>query len=475
MLGLFGTLNMATRSLSTQRQGTEVAGHNLANVNNPAYARQRLAITTSLPIPSSMGPQGSGAEAVAIVQLRSGLLDRQILSETSVSGSLTAQQTALQYAQSNLGQVIDRQTTGAEGSAAAGGVGGQHGIAEELSSLFNSFQSLSTNPTSTAERQVLLLKAQNLTTQFNQVSTRLDDLNTELNQSVVSDAGTANGIISEIAKLNEQIVRVEVDGGAANDLRDVRQQRLEELGGLVSITTTEHPSGALDITLGGVAMTSGSRVLDRLETYDAGGGQLQLRAKTAGTPLSLSGGSIQGTIEARDGALANLHGEINTLAGELISQVNTLHSAGFGLAGTTGEDFFTGTDAASIRVNATLLADPARIQASGEAGAAGDNQVVLALAQLADKPIAALGNQSFSQSYGQTVAKLGQALSSLNTQIGNQDIVDEMLLRQRDSVSGVSLDEEMTDLIRFQKAFEASARLVSVVDEMLDTVLNMKR
>ncbi len=475
MLGLFGTLNLATRSLSTQREGTEVAGHNLANVNNPAYARQRLSIQTSQPVPSEMGPQGAGAEGVAIVQLRSVLLDKQILGETSVMGSLTSQQNALQYAQSNLGQLIDRQSSSAAGSAAADGVGGQNGLAEDLSSLFNSFQSLSTNPTSTAERQVLLMKAQDLTTQFNQVSSRLGDVNSLLNRSVETDTDTANGLIDQIAKLNDQIIRVENGGGEANDLRDIRQQRLEDLGRLTNISSSELSSGAVDVSIGGVAMTSGSKVLDHLEAFDPGNGQLQLRAQTAGTAIALTGGSLQGTIEARDGPLTTLRGDIDTLAGQLISQVNAIHKGGFGLTGTTGEDFFTGTDAATIQVNANLLADPARIQASGTSGATGDNKVALALAQLADKPVVGLGNQTFAERYGQTVAALGQSLSSTNTQIENQNIVQEMLSQQRDSVSGVSMDEEMTDLIRFQRAFEASARLVSLVDDMLDTVVNMKR
>src|SRR5690606_5728112 len=169
MLGLFGTLNLATRALSTQREGTEVAGHNLANVNNPAYARQRLAISTSIAIPTTLGPQGTGVESLAITQLRNELLDRQILSENGVHGALTEQQRALEYAQATLGQVIDRHATGASGSAATGGVGGEHGLAEDLSGLFNAFQGLSTNPTSIAERQVLLIKAQDLATRFNQV------------------------------------------------------------------------------------------------------------------------------------------------------------------------------------------------------------------------------------------------------------------------------------------------------------------
>src|SRR5881628_1371674 len=198
MLGLFGTLSMANRALQTQRNGTEVAGHNLANVNTPGYSRQRVAIETSLAIPSQFGPQGTGADAVAVVQLRDALVDRQIATEVSVRSAYESRQEGLEFAQAALGQQIDRQATGAEGSAAASGVGGQHGIAEDLSDLFNAFQSLSTDPTSAIERQALISKAQNLATQFNQVSGRLSSLRSSLNDSLTSDVEQANIALDDI-------------------------------------------------------------------------------------------------------------------------------------------------------------------------------------------------------------------------------------------------------------------------------------
>jgi flagellar hook-associated protein 1 FlgK len=184
---------------------------------------------------------------------------------------------------------------------------------------------------------------------------------------------------------------------------------------------------------------------------------------------------MQGTIDARDTDLAGLRSSLDTLAGALITQVNAIHSGGFSLTGTTGADFFTGTNALDIAVNTGLENDPSLIQASGVSGAVGDNTVAVALAQLADQKNAGLGNQTFLENYGKTVGALGQALNSTNTQLANQEIVEGMLLRQRDSVSGVSLDEEMTDLIKFQRAFEASAKLITTIDEMLETVLSLKR
>lgn len=476
MLGLFGTLSMANRSLQTQRAGTEVAGHNLANVNTPGYSRQRVDIDTSLAIPSEMGPQGTGADAVGIQQIRDALLDRQIVSETSVRGAYEARQKALQLGQSALGQQIDRQATGAEGSAAANGVGGQHGIAEDMSDLFNAFQGLSTDVTSITERQSVIKSAQDLATQFNQVSTRLADLRGSLNDSLAGDVSQANIALSDIAKLNEQIVAVEISTPAkANDLRDARQKRIEDLAKLVNITTTANSNGSVDVAIDGVPMVVGPIVQDTLETYDAGGGQFLVRTVTGGTTLNLTGGTMHGTIDARDNDLMTMQTSIDTLAGTLIIEVNAVHATGFGLNGTSGENFFTGTNAADIAVNANLENDPSLIQAGGVAGAVGDNSVAVQLGQLADVNQAALSNQTFQENYGQTVAALGQALNGTNTQLTNQQLVENMLLRQRDSVSGVSLDEEMTDLIKFQRAFEASAKLIVTVDEMLQTVLTLKR
>ncbi|MEK7780106.1 MAG: flagellar hook-associated protein FlgK [Verrucomicrobiota bacterium] len=476
MLGLFGTLNLGARSMSTQRAGVEVAGQNLANVNNPAYARQRVNIATSITISSEIGPMGTGAEAVAIQQMRNALLDGQIQAEASNRGSLTSQQIALQYTQAALGTQIDRMATGAEGATAAQGVGGGHSLADSMSALFNAFQSLSTNPTSMAERQTLLMKAASLALQFNQLDTRLNNLTNSLNATIDSEVNAANQLLGDIANLNKLITTAEVtSGGTANDLRDTRQARIEELAKYVKLDITNGTGSALNISIGGVDMVTDNQVADTLQSYDAGGGQMMLRATTAGTPLTVTSGSIQGTIIARDGAVADLQTNVNALATALITEVNAIHASGFSLSGSTGANFFTGTDATNMGVNGALINDPTLLQAAGVSGASGDNQTALALAQLAQTKHAAFNNQTFNQAYGQNVAAFGQELSTINSQLGDQEAIEDMLLRQRDSLGGVSLDEEMTDLTRFQKAFAASARLITTVDEMLETLINMKR
>lgn len=476
MPGLFSTLNLAARSLQTQQVGVEVAGQNLANVNNAAYSRQRVTIQSSITVPTAIGPQGTGADVVAITQIRSALVDAQMQSELSVGGYWSAQQSALQYAQANLGEYIDRQAQSVDGSSGASSATAIGGLAKELSSLFNAFQSVATSPATITERQLLLNQAQTLASSFNAVAGRFDDLKNTLNTSLNDDIASANKLLTAIADLNAQIADAEfAQGGVANDLRDLRQQKLEQLSALVNVETGADAAGNLTVSVSGVRLVSGRNVLDTLETYDAGGGQMLIRSSSAAVPLALTGGSIQGTIDARDGSLATLRSGFDTLAAQLIAEVNAVHATGFSLTGSTGANFFNGTDAASISVNPALTADPGLVQAAGVAGASRNNAVALTLAQLADKPIAALGNSTFAGAYGQIVTSLGKGLSDANDQIADHDVMKSMLARQRDSISGVSVDEEMTDLMRFQRAYQASARLVTTVDEMLDTVLNLKR
>lgn len=467
-LGLFGTLGLAARSLQTQQAGIEVSGHNLANVNNPAYSRQRLDIDATTPVPTFLGPQGTGAEATAIQQVRSALVDMRIQAETSVTGYWEAQQVALQYAQASLGQEISTVASLDDTSA-------QQGIAEGLAELFNAFQSLSLQPTSLAERQALLMKASTLADQFNQVAARLDALTAGLDDALATDVAKVNELLAGVADLNDQIITAELNSGAvANDLRDLRQAKIEELAKLVNVDAVAQSDGGINISIGGVLMVSDKNVLDTLEVYDAGSGQMLVRAATAGTTITPTGGSMAGTIDVRDGAVAQLAGDMDALAALLVSEVNTAHAAGFSLTGSTGADFFTGTDAGTIAVNSALLDDPSLIQASGTSGAVGDNAVALALAQLATKTHASLSNQTFGQSFGQTVAAVGQSLATANGQLADQQIVQQLLLQQRSSISGVSIDEEMANLTIFQRAYQASARLMTVVDEMLETLVNLR-
>jgi flagellar hook-associated protein 1 FlgK len=474
MLGLFGTLSLTTRSLQVQQQGIEVTGHNLANVNNPDYARQKIAIQTSQAIQGENGfLEGSGADVAGIQQVRDSILDAQMVTENGISGSLDAQQQALQYAQSDLGQQIDSGATGAEGATAASVTGGQHAIGDAINDLFDSLQSLSTQPSSDAQRGIVVDKATQLAQRFQLTDSRLQSLHDSLNQGVSDDVDKINSMLSDIAKYNQQIAQAEATGsGVANDLRDTRQAKLEALGQLVKFDQSAGQGGSVNISIGGTLMVDSTNVTDTLQAYDSGGNTM-VRASTAGTPLNITSGHISGLIEARDGAVQSLRDNLSTLASNFITEMNQIHQIGYGKDGSTGLPLFTGTNASDIAVNSDIAKNPAKLAASDTLGESGNNNNVISLADLRTKVIAGLNNQTFTQSYSAAVANLGSALNSTNQQISDQTVVSNMVKTQRDSVSAVSMDEEMTNLVTYQRAYQASAQVVNVINAMFDSVLNM--
>ncbi len=472
MPGLIDSLYIAASALNAQQQSVEVAGQNLANVNNSAYSRQVVVEQAATPVETSAGQEGTGVDVVAIQQIRDSMLDNQIQGENSITSFLQTQQTALQTAQSDIGEQLASTS-----STDTDSVGSTGGLDSGLSTLFNDFQTLSTDPSFTANRQTVISQAQQVAAQFNQVDQSLSGLKSQLNQSVQTDVGSANQLLTQIAGLNQQIMLAQgSSGGTANDLVDLREKDLESLSNLVNFQPVANSDGSVNVVVGGQLLVSGSSVQDTLQAYDAGGGQMLVgTSANPGTPLTLTGGSIQGAIDTRDNALTSLQGGLNQLASQLITQVNAVYTTGYDLNGNTGADLFTGTDASDIGVNATLASDPSTFQAAGVSGASGDNQVAVALAQLGSASQSSLGNQTFSGSYNATITDLGTALSNANSNLSDQQAVQSMLSEQRTSVSGVSLNDEMTNLMTYQQAFEASAELVNTINTMLGDLMSAKQ
>jgi len=419
-------------------------------------------------VQTEIGVQSLGVEARQIQQLRDSLLDGQVMRESSLLSSYEAEQSAYQRAQANLGQSVER--SGAAGST--GTDGSTNGIAQALSDFFNSFQSFAASPTDTGERQALVQKAGILTDGLNETDQRLSQLQTDLTTKASSDITDVNSMLATIAALNGQIGRLEINQpGAAVDLRDQRQAVVEQLAQKMSIETRPDPTFAGEIQVFGRDASNNPVQLINLTSVT---GPVTLSGSTvsAGSPataLVLKGGSINGALTARDGTITTLRTNLDSLASQLVTSVNTAYNP----TGLTG-DFFdaAGTTAGTIKTDSTLTAT--NLKASN-GGAAGDNTIALAVANLANATFATPAdaiNGTFSQFYGKTVTDLGQALATANTHVTSQTSISNLVTSQREAVSGVSLDEEMADMIKFQRAFQASSRVVQVIDELLNDVVN---
>lgn len=461
---------MAKRSLLAQQEAMAVTGNNLANVNNAGYSREQLNVHTSTSLSTYYGYEGTGIDAGAVTQVRSAILDNQIQSEGSVTGSLTAQQQALQNAEAQLGEQIT--STGSTSAASS-----PNGISAAISDFFAKISALAasaTNASDASAQAAVVASAQTLVSRLNSAGTGLANLRTNLNASITSDVTAANQDLQTISDLNKQIVSAQATGGTPNELIDQRQKTLEDLASKINVTTVSDPQGRMDVVIGGVSLISSTDNL-RLQTFDGGGGQLFV-ATTASptTSMTLTGGSIEGNITTRDQTLNALQSSLDSLSGNLISQFNTVYMRGTGTLQVTGQNFFTGTDASTIGINSSVVTNPALFQSSSSYAYPGDTSNAVALANLGSTAIAGLGNQTFSQNYTSAVSSFASTLASVNDQINNSGSITTMLTNQRDSVSGVNVDEETTHLVQYQKAYQASAELITTLNQMLETVLAMK-
>lgn len=483
MAGLFTNLNQVVGALNAQSRAIETSGRNLANVNNSNYARQRVVFGSAGTLQTDLGAQSMGLEATGIEQLRDALLDKQVVREVGLTAKLTTAQLALQKTQAAVGQNITSASSAASNTTTTKGIG------DCMSDFFGSFSSLAASPTDVGVRQTLLQNAQILVDRFNLTDTRLTQVQNDLTDSVKTDVASVNTILSDIAKLNQQIGSYEVNSpGSAVDLRDSRQAKLEQLGKIMNFETRADPAGNGQIQV----YTKDDTNAELLLVGATSSATLALAADNttitatnvpgAATPATsfnlatVTSGSIAGALETRDGAVATVRNQIDTLARQLVTAVNGAYPNFFDLAPAGGTT--SGVTAGNITLSSSITYSNLAPDLTSGANT-GDNTIPNAVAAIASQkfstvsPATDLIDGTLSQYYASTISGLGQSLSGSTSQLTDQSSIESLVRSQRDAVSGVSLDEEMSDLLKYQRAFQANARVFSTIDSLLESVVNL--
>jgi flagellar hook-associated protein 1 FlgK len=454
MSGLTQILETARRALSSQRAGLNVASHNIANASTEGYSRQRITFQATPPEQTSLGLLGTGVTIAHVGRIRERFIDQQIRAARDSYGESTAQQRVL----SQIEAVMNEPSA--------------QGLQSALNRLFNAFRNLAQHPEEPSARNDLLQQALQLSQSFRRLNGSLVQLRNGLLSDVQNKTERINQLTDEIAQLNRQIVAIHAAGQDPSDIKDQLDVRLDELSQLVPVKMFENAAGAVSVSIGGtmVASSAGSVPL-----------KLQISASSAsiviassGRPVSFMGGEVGGILDSYNSIIPGYLQTLDDLAQALISRVNAIHSTGYGL-GTpppTGVNFFSGTGAADIDVDASVRSNVNAIAASRD-GSPGNNEIALALAGVEDERLVAGNTLTLGQSYRSFVSQVGSAITSAETTSKAQELVLMQLENQRNSVSGVSLDEEMANMIRYQRSFDAAARMVSTVNEMFETILRM--
>jgi flagellar hook-associated protein 1 FlgK len=456
MAGAFFGLDLALRALHAQQLGLDVTNHNVANANTRGFSRQEVVLQTTDPytLPGLnraqiAGQLGTGVVGIGIKRARDVFADVQYRAELGGQQRAQAQSDALDEVES----VLNEPST--------------TGLSSLLNKFFGAWQDVVNDPNDVATRSALVEQASALAASFNRAAQQLGTIQTNLNSKVQMDADQINQISDQLATLNRQIVQVEVLGQRANDFRDRRDLLLDQLSEIVPVVAVEQTDGSMTVTLGGHALVTGQTVDPVTTTATGPGGMADVRFTSDNAVANVTGGELRGLMDARDTNVPGYLAQLNTMATNLMNAVNGLHSAGYGLDGVRGRAFFTGTNASNIAVNATIVADPRQVAAANAAGQTGNSANALAIAQLRQTM-----NPTPESAYNAIISTLGVDAQAAKGVLANQTILVQMLERRRETVSGVSLDEESVQVIRFQRAYEAAARLITANDQMLDKLIN---
>jgi flagellar hook-associated protein 1 FlgK len=457
-----GALKNAQTSLQT-------VAHNIANKNVEGATRQRVEQVTNPSVGQGNLRIGTGARAAQVTRVTNPYIDKQIQREGMTQGYIDSRADGL----SRVEQVFNEQNT--------------KGINQYVTDFFNSFRELSNNPESLTSRTMVRETGEAMVTDFHRVHDQLTGIQGDINTQVKAHVEQINQFTKEIASLNEKIQAIEMQGSPANDERDRRDLLLKKLNEKINISVAESKDGLVSITAGQSAiLVSGLSSMDlkalKLPDQDKYNIFYSNSENTIQTDVTkqLKGGQVGGALSIRDEVIEGLLNNMDEMAYTLADRVNEAHVEGFDRNGREGAEFFApmndSKDASkNLKVSFDILNDVSKICAGVHPNAPGDNTVANVISGLQYKPIMSDGEATIDDFYSANVGQVGiLAQRAIKSQDAQKNIVAQ-LDKIRESISGVSLDEETTKMIEFQKAYDASARMIKTADEMLDTVLNLKR
>ncbi len=511
-MSTFHGLEMAKQALSAQQSALYTTGHNIANANTEGYSRQRVNFETTSPFPAASrnrpeipGQMGTGVEAGSVQRVRNQFLDYQYRAENSKSNYWSTKADALSKMEGLLNEPSE------------------NGLNKTMDQFWQSLQDLSVNPENTGARSVVAQRGLAVAETFNYLSDSLGSMRTDLREQIDVEVKDANSISDQINSINKQIKNIETHGSLANDLYDERDRLIDELSGIVNIEVsyTKSSDSALDIADGlatiKLADESGKSLGSTLVNGDISQGELDFN-KISVTPEAddanavdaidsinvdgdsysatefTSNGSLKGFIEAYGytdgvdnagntvikGEYPGMVNDLDEMAKEFAEAFNDVHNDGANLNGEQGTDSFfqnvndqttSGITAGNITVSESILNNPDEIAASN-GGGSGDGGNASDLADVFDSELEDLDNASVRSFYESVIGDMGVNAQKANSMVENSGILRSQVEDQRMSVSSVSLDEEMSNMIKFQHAYSAAARSMTAVDEMINRVIN---
>jgi len=439
--------------LLTAQKSTAVTSQNIANANTPGFTRKRAVLSEDV-LRSGNQIFGRGVSVDLVERLRDDLTDRQIMQKDHELGSLNEKSRIYAQLESSL-------VTG-EG----------FGLDVAVSDFFSAFSDMSNNSQDTNLRNILVSKSQSLTSKFQDMSQDMETISEQTFNKANNTLEKVNSLLHELASLNKDIATAEGTGQPDQNSKDRQLQRLKDLSGLVDVETVSNTDGTVEVRIGDIVVLNGQEVTEIKAEADPLNNIFRLRLGN-GKLLGDVEGSLGADIEMFEQGIPVLQQKLDDIAKGIVEEVNILHFNGFGLNDAVQRNFFdpTGTTAGTMKLNSQIVNDPDHIAASSVAGEAGNNDNALAISQLRNQDV--LNGQTLTNNIVEMMALPGIEFTELQNRIETKESARKLLVQQQENAAGVNIDEELTNMIKFQNAYQASARVLNTAREMHDTLLSI--
>lgn len=450
-MSVSGLLNIARDAIASNQIAINVTGANIANVNTPGYTRQRAEFNAISSVDVSSGRADFGVRVDSIERLYNRYLETQIVDQAQKVGYDEARQEILGRVEGVFNE------------------SGGSGLSDLLSQFWNSWEALSSNPTNQVARYSVVSAASNLASLFRENSNVLSGVQQDIQDSMASAVEDINSITAEIAGLNEQILATGSEDGSGNNLLDSRMELVKGLANKINISYYENNDGTLSVFLAnGNILVGGSSS----EELGVDNGDIFFKNNPDQVINDvITGGRIGAMIEMGEETVRGYLDSLDQLADGIVTAVNDLHTTGLDADGVIGAVFFDDLlpGAKNMQVSAAILDDLQKIAASDNAGNKGENARLIGAVR--DDLSMDGGASTFNDYYASLVGRVGFDVKAVDGSIERNTAVTNQLTARREAVSGVSLDEEVINLMKYQFGYNTAGRLAKAANDMLDVLM----
>ncbi len=454
-MALTRLFEISSKSLATYQRALSISSNNIANAANPNYSRQRAILTTTEPDHSTNIELGTGVDITDVERVRNTILDSQIRKYNGYKEDADYRTSVMGNIESLYSEPTDA------------------GLSNLIKKFFNSWNELAGDPASISYRNQVVNSARQMTDKIKSIYSGMDVVRNDLKADASEAVKSINRILTNLADVNQQIYNASTTNKTVNTLMDSRDQLLKELSKYANLNVHINNDNTATVSMGGV------NVIDRSNAYElsvntvSSGGRNKLQVLVHGdTSLRLNSGKLNAMLDIYNEKIENYKDSIDSISNTIMNNVNSVHTTmqTIGTPPETNIKFFTSYSAGKLEINTDILSDPKKIAVSSD-GSNGNSDGAIQIADIADKNL--IDGESISGKYSDLLTDIANEKSTNTKQVETFDLVLQQLDSQQAQESGVNVDEEMVNVLKYQRSYDASAKLIKIADDILRTLIEM--